>query len=267
MQYRFDDDIALKQITQNRYAAEITSDYNIAAPNGGYLMAIAANALQQTSHFQIPLSLTATYHKPTSAGFAELVVKEVARNKRLRTALVSLIQNDVEVTTYIGTFTHETAFSGVSMVQTQPCLPALSDCHEITDIPLRFFDPVRVFLPENQLKWMRGEHGEEAVFTGYFGFRDDRPLDALSILLFADASPPPILRHTGPLAWVPTIELSVQVRSIPTGIRIGYRATTRFVTNGLTETDVELWSESGEIVALSRQLAVIKEGLSVTEST
>ncbi len=84
MQYRFDDDISVKRLTDNRFTAEITSDYDIAAPNGGYLMAIAGNVLQQTSTYTTPLSLTATYHRPTSAGSAELVVREVSRNKRLR---------------------------------------------------------------------------------------------------------------------------------------------------------------------------------------
>ena len=86
-------------------------------------------------------------------------------------------------------------------------------------------------------------------------------MDSLAVLLFADATPPPILRKTGPLAWVPTIELSVQIRNIPEGNTLGFISKTHFTTNGLTETDIELWAEDGKIIALGRQLAFIKENV------
>jgi hypothetical protein len=60
---------------------------------------------------------------------------------------------------------------------------------------------------------------------------------------------------------VPTLELTVQVRNIPTGSSLGFISKTCFTTNGLTETDIELWTEEGKIVALGRQLAFIKENV------
>ncbi len=259
MEYKFDHDLHVERTGENQFETEISSDWNIVAPNGGYLMAIAGKAITSLSDFQIPLSMTAYYHKPTFPGHAELIIDRVIRSKRTVTAKISLIQKNTVVISYTGMFTQKDAFSGMTLVQKQPILPDPSVCVEIPDSPLSFFKQVRLLVPRDQLDWLQGVEGKETVFSGYLSFQDNRPMDSLSVLLFVDATPPPILRKTGPLAWVPTIELTVQVRNIPTGNSLGFISKTRFTTNGLTETDIELWTEEGKIIALGRQLAIIKE--------
>ena len=259
MNYKLDNDLQVKRIGENRFEIDISSDWNIIAPNGGYLMAIAGKVISTLSDSQIPLSMTAYYHKPTSPGHAELIVDRIIQNKRTFTAKVSLIQKNAVVISYTGMFTPKNAFGGMTFVQKQPKLPDPSECIEIPRPSLAFFDQVKLLVPPNQLDWLQGVEGKETVFSGYFSFQDNRPLDSLAVLLFIDATPPPILRKTGPLAWVPTIELTVQVRNIPTGLTLGFISKTCFTTNGLTETDIELWTEDGTIIALGRQLAFIKE--------
>ncbi len=261
MEYKFDHDVYVDRTGENRFETEISSDWNIVAPNGGYLMAIAGKAISSFSDYQIPLSMTAYYHKPASPGHAELIIDRVIKSKRTNTAKISLIQKNSVVISYTGMFTQKDAFSGMTLVQKQPILPDPSVCIEIPDPPLSFFKQVRLSVPPDQLDWLLGVEGKETVFSGYFSFQDNRPMDALAVLLLVDATPPPILRKTGPLAWVPTIELTVQVRNIPTGSSLGFLSKTRFTTNGLTETDVELWTEEGKIIALGRQLAFIKENV------
>ncbi len=261
MEYKFDHDVLVERKGENRFETEIFSDWNIVAPNGGYLMAIAGKAITSISEYQIPLSMTAYYHKPTSPGYAELIVDRVIKSKRTITAKISLIQKDTVVISYTGMFTHKNAFSGMTFVQKHPILPDPSVCIELPNSPLSFFKQVRLSVPPDQLDWLQGVEGKETVFSGYLSFQDNRPMDALAVLLFVDATPPPILRKTGPLAWVPTIELTVQVRNIPTGSSLGFISKTRFTTNGLTETDIELWTEEGKIIALGRQLAFIKENV------
>ncbi len=261
MRYKFDRDVHVERIEENRFETEISSDWNIVAPNGGYLMAIAGNVISILSDCQIPLSMTAYYHKPASPGHANLVIDSIIKSKRTITAKISLIQNNRVVISYTGMFTQKDAFSGMTLVQKQPILPDPSVCIEIPDSPLSFFKQVRLAVPREQLDWLQGIQGKETFFSGYFSFQDNRPMDVLSVLLFVDATPPPILRKTGPLAWVPTIELTVQVRNIPEGSSLGFISKTCFTTNGLTETDVELWTEEGKIIALGRQLAFIKENV------
>jgi len=89
-----------------------------------------------------------------------------------------------------------------------------------------------------------------------------RGLDALALLLFADSLPPPVLLGFLPrFTWVPTIEMSVQVRGRPTpGGWLALRHTSRHVTGGWLEADTELWdAESGRLVALGRQMAMLMD--------
>jgi hypothetical protein len=259
MDFKFDHDVHVERTGENRFETEISSDWNIVAPNGGYLMAIAGKVISSISDYRNPLSMTAYYHKPAVTGHAELIIDRIIKSKRTITANISLIQKKKEVISYTGLFTQKDAFSGMTLVQKQPMLPDPSVCIEMPNRPLSFFKQVRLSVPQDQLDWLQGVKGKETVFSGYLSFYDNRPMDALSVLLFVDATPPPILRKTGPLAWVPTIELTVQVRTIPTGNSLGFVSKTHFTTNGLTETDVELWTEEGKISALGRQLAFIKE--------
>ncbi|MFW9779527.1 MAG: thioesterase family protein [Candidatus Heimdallarchaeota archaeon] len=261
MKFKFDQDIYVEITGENRFETEISSDWNIAAPNGGYLMAIAGKAISAVSDYKIPLSITAYFHKPTSPGHADLIIDRIIRSKRTITMNISLIQKQAVVISYTGMFAQKDSFSGLTLIQGRPMLPDPSVCVEMSNVPLPFFKQVKLLVPSEQLDWLRGEEGKELGFSGYFSFQDNRPLDALAVLLFVDATPPPILRKTGPLAWVPTLELTVQIRDIPKGKTLGFISKSRFITNGLAETDIQLWSEEEKIIALGRQLAFIKESV------
>jgi hypothetical protein len=58
---------------------------------------------------------------------------------------------------------------------------------------------------------------------------------------------------------VPTIEFSVNIRNAPktTWLKCVFR--TRFVNCGLMEEDGEVWDESGELLAISRQIAQFRK--------
>lgn len=87
-----------------------------------------------------------------------------------------------------------------------------------------------------------------------------RPLDSLSLLFFCDCLPPPALLAILPrFTWIPTIEMSVQIRGKPTPDGwLALRHTTRHITGGKLEADCELWdAQTGELVCLSRQFAML----------
>jgi len=90
---------------------------------------------------------------------------------------------------------------------------------------------------------------------GYIKFKDDRPFDIFGILLAADSFPPAVLTSQGMVAWVPTLEFSVNVRNIPqtTWLKCIFR--TRFITCGLLEEDGEIWDQNDQLIAISRQIA------------
>jgi hypothetical protein len=90
---------------------------------------------------------------------------------------------------------------------------------------------------------------------GYIKFKENRTFDVPSILLIADSFPPAILSSQGMVAWVPTIELSVNIRKIPTTEWLKCSFRTRFITCGLLEEDGEIWDQKNELIAISRQIA------------
>lgn len=259
MEYKLDQDLALVERGNGRFSVEISPAWNIAAPNGGYLLAVLGKALAQALGCACPLSLTAHFHRPTAIAPADLQVTEVAESSRFRTATATLTQEGRAVVTCLGTYLTGRPFDGPSHRRRPGAVvPPLAECEPLAGIPLPFFDQVIMSLPADQVAWMRGETTSDTRFTGWFEFADGRPMDWLATLLFVDATPPPILRYTGPVSWVPTIELGTQIRGVPTGRRVAFRSVTNYATRGLVETDLELFSETGDIVALARQLAVVR---------
>ena len=103
--------------------------------------------------------------------------------------------------------------------------------------------------------WMSGNLTERSEQKGWIKFKDDRPFDQLSILLLSDAFPPPVLASQGVIAWVPTIEMTVNIRTIPSTKWLKCIFRSHFINGGFVEEDGELWDEKGELVAISRQIS------------
>lgn len=96
-------------------------------------------------------------------------------------------------------------------------------------------------------------NGAHAVVGGWTSL-NDRDLDALAVPLFADCWPPPIFTRRGP-GLVPTIELTVHFRNNPEPGWVWCQFESRVLAGGYVEEDGELWSERGNIIAMSRQIS------------
>ena len=91
---------------------------------------------------------------------------------------------------------------------------------------------------------------------GWFALAAEEPIDAIALMLAADAFPPPVFNSGLPVAWAPTVELTVHVRGVPAPgpLRCAFRS--RFIHDGLLDEEGEIWDSTGTLVCQSRQLAL-----------
>lgn len=88
-------------------------------------------------------------------------------------------------------------------------------------------------------------------------FADDRPIDCLSIPMFADALPPPILSLGTFAQWTPTVEMTVHLRRRPATEWLAVSFSTSLVGGQFFESSGTLWDESRNLVAMSRQIQLV----------
>jgi hypothetical protein len=119
------------------------------------------------------------------------------------------------------------------------------------------FEQLRVRMRPSDAGFRTGAPGGNGEMAGWFALADDEPIDAVGLLLVADAFPPAVFNTELPVAWVPTVELTVHVRGVPVPgpLRCSFR--TRFAHDGLLDEEGTIWDSSGALVAQSRQLALM----------
>ena len=266
MGYEYDDDTATERLAEGRYRNEITPRWNIGDnPNGGYLLGSVVAPMLDVARGQDkpdPLSLTAHYLRPTSVGTAYIDV-DVVRPGRRHVHLEARLRQETERVRVLGVFGDLTDATATPVLGrgAPPELPPPDECIARGQAPSGPAGPPSMmhrfesrFAPDTP--WMTGNRSDTTVITGWIRFADGRPPDTASLPMVVDAFPPAVF-SLGPTGWVPTIELTVHVRSRPVPGWLRCRFETRFVAGPYLEEDGEVWDESNRLVAQSRQLAML----------
>jgi len=259
----FDKDIALADLGHGRYAGVVSGNWLVNGnPNGGYLMAMMANAMLQLSDKADTPLVTANYLSRCAPGDVEIHVSEMARSRQFTRFEARLFQEGEEKVRALGTFAAENNDCSVHRYEASaPELAPIENCLTSPYIPrYTLFQNLELRLDPVCTGWMtRGKLADKSLTKGYFRFADGRPVDALGLFLIIDAMPPAVMASQGATAWIPTIELSVNVRNLPKTERLKCSLRTRFITCGLLEADGEVWDEEGNLAAISRQIAQFKK--------
>ncbi len=226
--------------------------------NGSNASSTGATALTE------PLTATAHYVRPVEHGPADLSAEVLRSGRRFRTVSAALVQEGRERVRALATFGSFADQSPPTLNRVgPPDLPPPDRCPNLLDLP----PPEGMPAPPDVFSrfelrlapgvgWTSGRRAGATEISGWIRFVDGRPPDALSLLLFADAFPPAVL-DVEPSAWVPTLELTVHVRGRPAPGWLRARFATRLVRDGLLEEDGEIWDADGQLVAMSRQLALL----------
>ena len=254
----FDHDIRFEPDGPLSFSGQITDNWSInEIADGGYLMAILAKAMMQHSEMKATPIITANFLNRCEPGDAEILIEKMSASKQFNRFQGSLRQKGKEKIRAFGTFSDENRVCLLESCEAScPEIAELEKCLPVPEMPnYSLFSQLDVRLDPACTAWLSGKLSAKSESKGYIKFKESRAFDVPSILLIADSFPPAILSSQGMVAWVPTIELSVNVRKIPTTEWLKCSFRTRFITCGLLEEDGEIWDQKDELIAISRQIA------------
>ena len=253
------------------FAGQVNPGWNIGAnPNGGYLLALAAQALRHSTPAQPdPLSITVHYLRPGLAGAPCRIEVQLLRTGRtLSTVRATLLQEGVarlELLAAMGTLGDGDHASPPLLTRARPVIPPPEACPSRSghaqgvDLPILKRLDIRLH-PECVGPGGAGPgHDGRAQVSGWIRFADGRAADSLACLLMADAFPPAVFGLLGPVGWVPTIELTVHLRRRPAPGWLLGEFWSEDLSDGRVVEDGALWDASGHLVAQSRQLALVRQ--------
>ena len=247
------------------FHAQVQPRWNIGNnPNGGYLLALAAQALRRHMPEQPdPLSLTAHYLRPGLSGQpCRIDTRLLRRGRQLSTLRATLSQDGgtrLELLASMGDLGD--AAPPAQLAMPRPELPPPDQClarsAPAQGVALPILDQLDVRLHPDEAR--PGGTGRARV-SGWMRFVDGRAPDALACMLMADAFPPAVFGLLGLVGWVPTIELTVHLRRRPVAGWMLAQFWSHDLADGRVIEDGALWDSSGQLVLQSRQLALVRQG-------
>lgn len=267
---RFDDVTAVVPAgSRGRYTAQVDPQWSIAGkPNGGYLLALCAQAAQaelsaEGEHHPHVVAASATYLSPAAFGPARLDVEELRRGRGTSVLRVRLSDDDgtarVEAHVTCGRLRDDAEPHHDNVVA--PAVPPLERCVRLPVDGPGFQVPIMSVLAEHLdpacLGWAQGSPSGAGELRGYLAFDDGREPDALALLLAVDAFPPATF-DLGLGGWVPTLHLSAWVRALPAPGPLLVRQAARLVESSMVDETCDVWDSRGRLVATGHQLAGVR---------
>lgn len=231
-------------------------------PNGGYILASMLRAVTDELDVGRPLVTNLTYlASPEPDVDALISVGAVKLGRRIQTATAEAWQRGDDARRVWGhltaTFTRDHA--GISHeLGGPPDLPAPNDCVDpltmgmaaeglFGRIEYRFAQPPG---------WASGAPNGDPTVEMWQRLAGGREIDWPALGQLVDSAPPPVLELGAHVSM--TVELTVHYHRLPRpGSWVASRFTTRHVVDGFHEEDGELWDEEGNLLAQSRQLAIL----------
>ncbi|MFD7434332.1 thioesterase family protein [Streptomyces sp. NPDC059861] len=266
----FDRDTAATRRSEGVYDIDLSAGWTIiSAVNGGYLLAVLGRALADALPHPDPFTISAHYLTASQPGPAVVRTDVVRSGRTLSTGQASLLQYDeqgreVERIRVLASYGDLGALpDDVRTTARPPVIPPMEQCFGPEDGPApvdgssAITERLMLKLDPATLGWALGAPSGKGEMRAWFGLKDGRDADPLSLLLAVDALPPTAF-ELGISGWVPTVELTTHIRCRPAPGPLRVSITTCNLAGGFLEEDAEVWDSADRLVAQSRQLARVR---------
>lgn len=261
----FDDDTALSPAGDGAWEGAIVPRWDTPrGPLGGYVMAIVLRGLELAvgDPERSPRSVTMHFLRVPAQG-PVTVRAEVERAGRALTSVSARLEQNgkllgLALAAYSKPWPGPT-LGQAPMPEVDPAEPRIRlEPGFPRDKPPAFIERLSMQRRFGDAPFTSSDSGEVG---GWLGLLEERPVDALTVAVCADAwFPAPWPRLTA-LTPAPTIDLTIHFRAplpLPDTLLLG-RFRNRLVRDGFFDEGGELWAPDGTLVAQSRQLGLLLE--------
>ena len=251
----FEEHTAVAACQGTHWQAEVHRGWRIGSvANGGYVLALVGRALSEALNQPDPLSINAFYLAPVLLGEVEVAVESLSETRSTHFASADLRQEGELKLRATAAYTDLDKLKGPDWTNvTPPTVPAFDDAASLAMSHLEIHQSIDLRMVQGAEVFAQGKTTGNGEFIAWLAHKDGAAPGPIDLLMFADIMPPPIFTLYGAYGWVPTVELTVQVRRKPAAGPLLARHTTRQVTGGVAETDTEIWDVKGALVAMARQ--------------
>ncbi|HET7530274.1 MAG TPA: thioesterase family protein [Mycobacteriales bacterium] len=246
-------------VVESWYDAELDAGWSVGGrPNGGYLLAVMANAALDAADRPHALATSGHFLRSPTGGPAEVRVEVMKTGRTVSAARTVLWQDERPCLDALVTVGELPAADPEHMGVQRPPMPPPEECRvrRQDDIVVELLDHVDVRLVPDTVPFPRERiAGAEPVIRGWMGFHDGADADALALLLAVDVCPPTVF-HLGRMGWAPTVELTCLLRREPAPGWLAFEARSSMLAGGWFDEEANVWDSTGTLVAQSRQLAL-----------
>jgi len=238
----------------------VTDRWNtpLGKPNGGYLLAVMLRGLQAEMDADNPLVAAVTFLSSPVPGPAELRTSTIRMGRRVQTGLASLWEGERQVAELTASFGPRGTGPSAEL-GSAPQLPPPDQCADPLDHGMTadgLFGRVDYRLASTP-GWSVGAPNGDPSIELWQRLHGGREIDFAALALLCDSFAPPVLELGDGFQQSMTVQLTVHLHRLPRPGWIATRLSTRHVVNGFHNEDCELWDEEGNLLAQSRQLAIL----------
>jgi acyl-CoA thioesterase len=255
----FDTQTAPTRDADGRWTASIGEELSgFGGTHGGYLLALGLRTMSSlvADRDRLPRSVTAHLLTPVRPGAVELRPRLERSGSSMTATSLRMEQNGEVVATALASFGRARP-SPNHLGAAMPGVPPPDDLRPLIEKPVA--EARAGLLVEHRPAGppLPFTGGERAQIVVWMRLVEERPVDALSASMLADAGPPAMYGRLSSYIPMPSADMTLQFADLAAAARSPWVLgvfRTAYAGDGYATEDGELWTPDGRLVLLARQL-------------